>query len=78
MPETNPYDNINHPKHYKQHPSGIEVIQITEHLNFCMGNAVKYILRADYKHDNPIEDLKKAIWYLNREITRRNKQNESN
>lgn len=62
-------DNVNHPKHYTQHPSGIEVIQITEHLNFCLGNVVKYVLR--HEHKNGLEDLKKARWYLDREITRR-------
>jgi len=62
-------DNINHPKHYTSHPSGIEHIQVTEHMNFCLGNAVKYIWRCDEK--NGIEDLKKAVWYLNREIARR-------
>ena len=39
-------DPVNHPRHYTSHPSGIEVIQITEHMNFCLGNAVKYILRG--------------------------------
>jgi Protein of unknwon function (DUF3310) len=63
-------DPVNHPIHYTSLPSGIEVIQITEHLNFCLGNAVKYILRADYK-GNDIQDLEKAIWYLKREIDRR-------
>lgn len=62
------YDNINHPKHYTSHPSGVEVIQITEHLNFCLGNVIKYILR--HTHKNGLEDLKKAQWYLNREIKR--------
>lgn len=62
-------DPVNHPRHYKSHPSGIEVIQITEHMNFCLGNVVKYVLRADHKA-NQIEDLKKAAWYLNREIAR--------
>lgn len=61
---------VNHPSHYTAHPSGIEVIQITEHMNFCLGNAVKYILRCDHK-GKPVEDLQKAIWYLQREITRR-------
>jgi hypothetical protein len=65
-------DKINHPKHYTWLPNGLEVIDITENLNFCLGNAVKYILRADHK-GNPIEDLQKAIWYLNREISRRSK-----
>jgi hypothetical protein len=48
----------------------VEVIAITEHMNFCLGNAIKYILRADLK-GNPIEDLQKAQWYLDREIARR-------
>ncbi len=60
-------DPVNHPAHYTSHPSGIECIQVTEHMTFCLGNAVKYIWCADLKHDD-IEDLKKARWYLNREI----------
>ena len=63
-------DSINHPKHYTNHPSGIECIQITEHMGFCLGNAIKYLWRADLKND-AIEDMKKAIWYINREIERR-------
>lgn len=63
-------DPVNHPPHYKNHPSGVECIEITEHMNFCLGNAVKYIWRADLK-DKSIEDLKKAAWYLNREIEKR-------
>ena len=63
-------DNINHPAHYTSHPSGIECIQVTEHMNFCLGNAIKYIWRAGLKSDNPVLDLKKAIFYLNREIDR--------
>jgi len=68
-------DMVNHPNHYTSHPSGVEVIQITEHMNFCLGNVVKYVLRADEK-GNRIEDLKKAAWYLDREIKRetRNKR----
>lgn len=63
-------DMVNHPPHYTGHASGIECIQITEHMGFCLGNAVKYIWRADLKQ-NAIEDLKKAQWYLKREIARR-------
>jgi len=63
-------DPVNHPSHYLAHRSGIECIQITEHLNFCLGNAVKYIWRADEKGD-AINDLAKAAWYIDREITRR-------
>ena len=62
-------DNVNHPKHYTTHPSGVECIQITEHMGFNLGNAVKYIWRADLK-GKQVEDLKKAIWYINREIQR--------
>ena len=65
-------DPINHPVHYTVHPSGIECIQITEHMNFNLGNSVKYIWRADLKGD-AVEDLKKARWYLDREIARRTK-----
>ena len=60
---------VNHPPHYTSHPSGIETIQITEHMNFCLGNAIKYILRADFK-GKKVEDLEKAVWYINREIAR--------
>lgn len=63
-------DPVNHPKHYTEHPSGVECITITEHMGFCLGNAVKYIWRADLKSD-AIEDLKKARWYLDREIALR-------
>ncbi|WP_319519844.1 DUF3310 domain-containing protein [uncultured Martelella sp.] len=63
-------DPVNHSKHYTKHPSGIECIQITEHMGFNLGNAVKYIWRADLK-GNAIEDLEKARWYLDREIARR-------
>jgi hypothetical protein len=48
----------------------VECIQITEHMNFCLGNAVKYIWRAGLKSENPIEDLRKAAFYINREIER--------
>lgn len=65
-------DMVNHPPHYTAHASGVECIQITEHMNFCLGNAVKYIWRADLKGSG-VEDLKKAVWYLQREIARRGK-----
>lgn len=63
-------DSVNHPKHYTSHPSGVECIQITEHMGFNLGNAVKYIWRADLKAD-AIEDLKKARWYIDRELKKR-------
>ncbi len=65
-----PHDPVNRPKHYTTHPSGVECITVTEHMNFCLGNAMKYIWRAGEKGD-ALEDLKKARWYLDREITRR-------
>lgn len=63
-------DPVNQPAHYTKHPSGVECIQITEHMNFNIGNAVKYIWRADLK-DNAVEDLEKAVWYIKRELQRR-------
>ena len=65
------HDAVNCPKHYTQHPSGVECIVVTEHMNFCLGNAVKYIWRNGLKDRQPgIQDLQKAVWYLNREIER--------
>lgn len=59
---------VNHPTHYNK---GIEAIDIIEswELNFSLGNAIKYILRAPYK-SNALEDLEKSVWYINREIER--------
>ncbi len=65
-------DPVRHPPHYTVHPSGVECIQIAEHLNFCLGSALKYIWRCDLKV-NPIQDLEKALWYLKKEIDRREK-----
>ena len=64
-------DPVNHPAHYTAHPSGIECIQVVEHMGFNLGNAIKYIWRADLKHDDALQDLRKAAWYLEREIQRR-------
>ena len=72
-------DNVNHPAHYTwlKDLCGIEVIDITRHMNFCLGNAIKYILRAGHKKDasltdtdKQVEDLNKAIWYIKDEIKR--------
>ncbi|WVX89666.1 hypothetical protein SEA_FEYRE_47 [Mycobacterium phage Feyre] len=63
-------DVVNHPSHYTSHPSGVECITITEHMGFNLGNAVKYIWRCDLKRD-AIEDLKKAAFYVDREIAKR-------
>lgn len=63
-------DLVNHPPHYKV--GGIEVIDIIEakDLGYHLGCVVKYVLRADHK-GKPLEDLRKAQWYLDREIARR-------
>lgn len=71
-------DRVNHPSHYcwlKEY-CGIEVIDITRHMNFDLGNAIKYILRSGHKKEadmtdkqKEIEDLRKAIWYINDYIT---------
>jgi hypothetical protein len=63
-------DPVSHPRHYTSHPSGIECIEITEHMGFNLGNALKYIWRCDLKHD-AVEDLRKARFYIDREIKRR-------
>jgi len=62
-------DSINHPPHYTAHPSGVECIEITEHMNFNIGNAVKYLWRCGQK-GALLDDLRKARWYVNREIKR--------
>ena len=62
-------DSVNRPAHYLGHPSGVECIDVTEHMGFCLGNAVKYIWRSGLKGD-AVEDLRKARWYLDREIRR--------
>ena len=73
---TETQDAVNHPKHYTSHPSGIECIQITEHMGFNLGNAIKYVWRADLKVD-AIEDLKKAKWYIERELKKRDTEKHS-
>lgn len=65
--------NVDHPSHYNSHPAGIECIDVVEHMNFNVGNAIKYLWRADEK-GRPIEDLEKARWYISREIDRRTKE----
>lgn len=70
-------DKVNHPSHYTwlKEKCGIEVIDITRHMDFCTGNAVKYLLRAGHKSEEgysdkqkEIEDLEKAVWYINDKI----------
>lgn len=63
-------DPVNHPSHYTAY-KGVEVIELTEQMNFCRGNAVKYIARAGLKDPGKeVEDLEKARWYIDREIAR--------
>jgi hypothetical protein len=61
---------VNHPKHYNSHPSGVECIVIIETMPFNIGTAIKHLWRCDLKHDTPMEDLRKAHWYIGREIER--------
>jgi hypothetical protein len=70
-------DMVNHPPHYTSHPSGVEAIEITRHYDFAIGNAIKYLWRAGLKKDSDqtkkditkeIEDLEKAIFYINDKI----------
>ena len=63
-------DPVNQPAHYRQHPSGVECIEITRHMNFNLGNVYKYVWRAGLKSDDPIEDLEKAAFYLQDELKR--------
>jgi hypothetical protein len=64
-------DQVNHPEHYTTDPSGIECIEITRHRNFNIGNAFKYLWRAGIKDEaRHIEDLKKAMFYIQDEINR--------
>jgi hypothetical protein len=65
-------ERVDHPAHYNAHPSGIECIDVVEHMGFNLGNAIKYIWRADHKGAS-LEDLKKARWYVDREIQKREK-----
>lgn len=65
------HNPVTNPSHYTSHPSGIECIEITRHYNFNIGNAIKYLWRAGLKTEKGktdkeklIEDLEKAIWYI--------------
>ena len=70
-------DMVNHPRHYTSDPSGVECIEVTRHRNFNIGNAIKYLWRAGLKEsvgkdtlEKQVEDLRKAVFYINDEITR--------
>lgn len=68
-------DPVTRPAHYTTYESGVECITITEHMNFCVGNAMKYLWRAGRKSgESELKDLKKAAWYIAREIARREKK----
>lgn len=73
--KTNLPDSVNHPSYYTSDPSGIECIDVIRHRDFNIGSAIKYLWRAGLKHDaalsdkdKQIEDLRKAIWYIQDEI----------
>lgn len=75
-------DSVNSPSHYNQLP--VEAIDICEHYNFNRGNVLKYVIRAGSKQsvgltiaEKELEDLKKAAWYLQREISKLEKSQEN-
>jgi hypothetical protein len=61
-------DSTINPRHYKKHPSGVECIDVAEHMGFNLGNVIKYVWRAGLKNKKRLEDLEKAAWYIQREI----------
>ena len=63
---------VDHPPHYNQHPTGVECIDIIEHFNFNVGNAMKYLWRAG-QSEHWVTDLEKAAWYVQRELERARK-----
>jgi hypothetical protein len=69
-------ETVNHPAHYNANPSGVECIVVAEHMTFNVGNAMKYLWRAGLKGAGAkhLEDLKKAAWYVQREIDRLTKE----
>lgn len=78
-------ENVNHPQHYNQHPSGVECIDIARYYPFAIGNAIKYLWRAGLKKDaaledveKEIEDLNKAIWYITDRINQLRKERNNN
>lgn len=75
MRKAKKHDGVNHPSHYTAHPSGVECIDVVEHMTFNVGNAVKYLWRAGLKDGEPApRDLKKARWYIDREIRKVEKE----
>jgi hypothetical protein len=59
------FDEVNRPAHYASHESGVEAIELTARMSFCLGNAAKYVFRADGK-GSPLTDWRKALWYAKR------------
>lgn len=72
------YEAVEHPPHYGGEENPYEAIKVVEawDLGFCLGNAIKYICRAG-KKGSYLEDLRKAVWYLQREIERHERGSES-
>lgn len=62
--------DVHHPKHYSEHPSGVECIHIAQEFNYNLGNVIKYVWRAGLKTENPLQDLQKAAKYIEFEIAR--------
>lgn len=72
------YEKVNNPRHYNEHPSGVECIDIIEYMTFNSGTATKYLWRAGLKPgEETLEDLRKALWYVGREIKKVTKELES-
>jgi len=66
-------DPVHHPAHYTSHPCGLEIIDITKHHGFLTGNILKYVFRHKLK-GQPIQDLKKARWYIDKAISELEKE----
>ncbi len=72
------YEKVNNPRHYHSHPSGVACIDIIEHMTFNTGTATKYLWRAGLKPgEETLEDLRKALWYIGREIQKVTKELEA-
>jgi hypothetical protein len=69
-------DDINHPEHYTNHPTGVECIEIIEEFPHNIAAAMGYLWRCDLKHEDAVTDLRKARWHIDREIYRRRKRQE--
>ena len=63
-------NDIHHPKHYTDHPSGVECVKIAQAFNYNLGNVIKYVWRAGLKTQDPLQDLQKAAKYIEFEIER--------